>query len=78
MTGEKYLSLESPKSRLITLMLCFLLGWAGGHRFYVKKTSTAVVMLLTMGGFGIWFFVDFVMVALGVFKDKDGLPITKW
>ncbi|QWR77540.1 TM2 domain-containing protein [Candidatus Magnetomonas plexicatena] len=74
MTNEQ----GSEKSRLVTLLLCFLLGWAGGHRFYVNKVGTGIIMLVTMGGFGIWYFVDFVMISLGAFKDKDNLPITKW
>jgi hypothetical protein len=31
-----------------------------------------------MGGFGIWYFVDLVMISLGALKDKENLPITKW
>lgn len=69
---------DSPKSRLITLLLCFLLGWAGGHRFYCNKVGSGLLMLFTMGGFGMWYFVDLVMIASGVFKDKDNLLITNW
>ena len=71
-------SKDSSKSRLIALLLCFFLGWAGGHRFYVKKVGTALLMLFTMGGFGMWYFLDLVMIASGVFKDKDNHPITTW
>jgi TM2 domain-containing membrane protein YozV len=68
----------SRKSRLVSLLLCFFLGWAGGHRFYVKKMSTALIMLFTMGGFGVWYFLDFIMIASGLFKDKDNFPIRRW
>jgi TM2 domain-containing membrane protein YozV len=68
----------SRKSRLVSLLLCFFLGWAGGHRFYVKKMGTALIMLFTMGGFGVWYFLDFIMIASGLFKDKDNLPIRRW
>lgn len=77
MTDEAY-SNESPKSRLIALLLCFMFGWMGAHRFYCNKMGTGVAMLVTMGGFGLWIFVDLVMIAMGSFKDKDDLPITKW
>ncbi len=70
--------LESDKSRFLLLLLSLFLGWIGGHRFYVKKTLTGLLMLFTMGGFGMWYFVDLIMVALGVFKDKNRLPVTKW
>ncbi|MCG6552981.1 MAG: TM2 domain-containing protein [Candidatus Magnetominusculus sp. LBB02] len=69
---------ESPKSRLVALLLCFFLGWAGGHRFYVNKIGTGIIMLVTMGGFGIWYFVDLIMISLGSMKDKENLLITKW
>jgi hypothetical protein len=68
----------SNKSRLVALLLCFFLGWAGGHRFYAKKMGTGIAMLFTMGGFGMWYFLDFVLIASGVFKDKNNLPITRW
>ena len=32
-------------------------------------------MIFTFGGLGIWTLVDFVMIAVGAFKDKQGLPI---
>ncbi len=68
----------SKKNRLVTLLLCFFLGWGGGHRFYVGKIGTGILMLFTMGGFGMWYFLDLVMIASGVFKDKENLPITSW
>jgi TM2 domain-containing membrane protein YozV len=68
----------SRKSRLVSLLLCFFLGWAGGHRFYVKKMGTALIMLFTMGGFGMWYFLDFMMIASGAFKDRDKLPLKRW
>lgn len=69
---------ESNKSRLVAILLCFFLGWAGAHRFYANKIGTGIIMFLTMGGFGIWYFLDIVMISLGSFKDKENLPITKW
>ncbi|MCG6551811.1 MAG: TM2 domain-containing protein [Candidatus Magnetominusculus sp. LBB02] len=78
MSIGKTMAGESSKSRTIALVLCFLTGWMGGHRFYCNKVGTGVVMMLTMGGFGLWYFVDLVMISLGSFKDKDDLPISKW
>ena len=35
----------SPKSRLITLLLCIFVGGLGIHRFYVGKIGTGVLWL---------------------------------
>lgn len=69
---------ESPKSRLIAIFFCMFFGWAGLHRFYVRKIGTGFLMLFTMGGFGMWYMFDLLMVALGAFRDYDGLRVTKW
>lgn len=68
----------SKKNRTVALLLVIMLGWMGGHRFYANKVGTGLLMMFTMGGFGLWYFIDMVMVALGAFQDKDDLPIRKW
>jgi TM2 domain-containing membrane protein YozV len=65
----------SEKGFVPTLLLCFFLGAFGIHRFYTGKIGTGILMLLTLGGLGIWTLIDFVMIAVGSFKDKSGLPI---
>jgi TM2 domain-containing membrane protein YozV len=68
----------SPKSRLVTLLLCFFLGGFGAHRFYVGKMGTGVLMLLTLGGFGIWYLVDLIMIIVGSFRDQQGRVVYRW
>ena len=65
----------SDKGFVPTVMLCFLLGALGVHRFYVGKIGTGIVQLLTFGGLGIWALVDFIMVVTGNFKDGQGMTI---
>ncbi|MHC9510057.1 NINE protein [Kangiella sp. M94] len=64
--------IRSEKGFVPTLLLCFFLGGLGIHRFYVGKVGTGILMLLTLGGLGIWTLVDFIMIAVGSFKDKYG------
>jgi TM2 domain-containing membrane protein YozV len=69
---------SSSKSRLIATILCWIVGIFGVHRFYVGKIGTGVVMLLTIGGFGIWTLIDFITVVTGNFTDADGKKLTNW
>ena len=66
---------KSEKDFVPTLLLCVLLGGLGIHRFYVGKVGTGILMLLTLGGLGIWVLIDIIMIAVGSFKDKNGLLI---
>jgi TM2 domain-containing membrane protein YozV len=59
------------------LVLCLLLGLIGFHRFYVGKAGTAIFMLLTLGGFGIWTLVDLIIIIIGEFTDEDGKKIKR-
>ncbi len=66
---------KSPKGFVPALLLCFFLGALGIHRFYVGKIGTGILQLITLGGLGIWTLVDFIILATGNFKDKQGLTI---
>ena len=68
----------SPRSRLAALLLCWFLGIFGAHRFYVGKVGTGVLQLFTLGGLGIWTFVDFIMIIVGAFRDKEGRRVIVW
>ena len=66
---------KSQKGFVPTLLLALFLGGLGIHRFFVGKIGTGILQLLTLGGLGIWALIDIIMIAVGAFKDKAGLPI---
>ena len=76
--GEPAQEAVSKRSRGVALLLAFFGGIFGLHRFYVDKTSTAIPMLLTFGGFGVWYLYDLVLIAAGEFRDSEDLPLRHW
>ena len=66
------MSEKSEKSGVVALLLCFFLGVLGVHRFYVGKVGTGVLWLFTGGCFGVGVFIDFILILVGSFKDKEG------
>ncbi len=68
----------SPKSRLAAALLAWFLGVFGVHRFYVGKVGTGILMILTLGGLGIWVLIDFIIILMGSFKDKQERYLANW
>jgi hypothetical protein len=68
----------SDKSRGVTTALAALLGPFGAHRFYVGKTGSGVLMAATLGGCGIWWLYDLIVVAAGDFRDVQGRRVSRW
>ncbi len=62
----------SSKNGLVVLLLCFFLGAFGIHRFYIGRTLTAVLMLVTLGGLGIWVLVDLILLVTDGLYDEEG------
>ena len=68
----------SDKSRGVALALSALLGPFGAHRFYVGKTGTGLLMLCTLGGGGLWYLYDLIVVAGGSFRDSENRLVSRW
>jgi len=67
----------SEKTLIPTALLCVLLGVFGAHRFYVGKTVTGLIQLLTLGGLGLWMLYDLILIITGQFRDADEKRVTE-
>jgi len=68
---------SSQQDWLVALLLCFFIGVIGAHRFYVGKIGTGLLMVFTLGGLGIWTFIDLILIIVGKFKNKDGEVLSR-
>jgi ribosomal protein L40E len=65
------------KSWLVTLLLAVFVGYFGVDRFYLGKVGTGILKLITMGGFGLWWLIDIILIATDNTKDAMGRPLVK-
>lgn len=77
-TGVRGAPPDAIQSCLAALLLCWFLGIFGAHRFYVGKVGTGVLQIFTLGGLGVWTFIDFIMIIVGAFRDKGGRRVVVW
>jgi TM2 domain-containing membrane protein YozV len=77
MTDQNSVGEVSRRRYVPAVLLCFFLGSLGIHRFYLGKKGTGILMLLTLGGLGIWTLIDFVRVVIGSMRDADDLPLAR-
>lgn len=60
------------KSKTTAIILSVLLGGLGVDRFYLGYAGLGIVKLLTAGGFGIWWLIDFIMICTGSLGPAEG------
>lgn len=63
------------KSWMVALLLSMFLGFWGADRFYIGRTRSAIVKLLIIGGFGVWWLSDIILIASDYRKDAKGQPL---
>jgi TM2 domain-containing membrane protein YozV len=59
-------------SFLATWLFALFLGFLGADRFFLGKVPTAILKLFTIGGLGVWWLVDLILVLSGVTRDSNG------
>ncbi|KAG0348073.1 hypothetical protein BG004_006128 [Podila humilis] len=66
---------ESDRSYPIAILLSIFFGYVGVDRFYLGYVVSALLKLFTAGGFGIWYIIDIVLIAIGGLPDHNGCSL---
>ncbi|GAA1548694.1 TM2 domain-containing protein [Brevibacterium sandarakinum] len=66
-TADSPDSSDAPSNRsfFVTWILSLTLGFLGADRFYTGRFTTGALKLVTLGGLGLWWIVDLVIVMAG-------------
>ena len=73
-----YVASAAPVSRhndRVALILCYVLGVLGVHRFYVGKIGTGLIWMFTGGCVLVGWVIDAISIASGNFTDAQGYPL---
>jgi len=68
---------KEGKSWLVAVLLSFFLGTWGIDRFYLGYIGLGLLKLFTLGGCGIWWLIDLIIIATNSMVDSDGKPLNK-
>jgi TM2 domain-containing membrane protein YozV len=74
---QQYKTGEVSGDWLTVFLLSIFLGEFGVDRFYVGKIGTGILKLITLGGCGIWWLIDWIMILTGKFTDSKGNVIKR-
>jgi len=68
--------MKPEKSFIATWLFAWLLGYLAIDRFYLGKIGTGILKLITVGGFGLWYLIDLILVLAGGQHDKQGRALS--
>ena len=64
-------------NKVAMLIISIFLGALGIDRFLLGYIGLGILKLITLGGVGIWWLIDIIMIATGKLGPKDGSGYTE-
>ena len=61
----------------VTLILAIVVGAYGVDRFYTGNITIGILKLITLGGCGVWWIIDIIMIVTGTYTDVYGRPLMR-
>lgn len=65
----------SPKNWTAAIVLSILVGYLGVDRFYLGRGGLGFVKLISLGGGGLWWIIDIIVIATKSARDGSGRPV---
>jgi TM2 domain-containing membrane protein YozV len=71
------------KDKLTAFLLSLFLGKLGADWFYLSAGHpgyiiAGLIKLVTIGGCGLWWFIDWIRILADAFDDGNGMPLGPW
>src|ERR1700722_8654223 len=76
-TPQQAAPADQPKDFLVALLLSIFVGSLGVDRFYMGYTGLGILKLITLGGCGIWYVIDIILIATHKLPDSKGRPLVQ-
>ncbi|MFZ2126552.1 MAG: TM2 domain-containing protein [Candidatus Microsaccharimonas sp.] len=75
--ATKTVSKQNNTAYVTATYFSLFLGFLGVDRFYMGYVGLGILKLITFGGFGLWWLIDLIWIALGNAKTKSGTRLER-